>query len=88
MDMIPLYEAKNRFSELCKTVSETGRPCVISRRGEPLVKLVPVESAESAGSVWDSVEEAQARYGPLDVELEIPERGRAQRPNPLDPSER
>jgi prevent-host-death family protein len=84
MDMVALYDAKNRLSEICNQVSETGEPCVISRRGQPIVKLVPIDSVEQTDSVWATVEEAQAKYGQLDEEFEMPERSGAQRANPLD----
>lgn len=84
MDMIALYDAKNRLSEICNQVSETGQPCVISRRGKPVVKVVPIDAGESVASVWDTVEESQARYGQLDEELELSERSGQQRRNPLD----
>lgn len=84
MDMVALYDAKNRLSELCNQVTETGQPCVISRRGKPLVKLVPIEDENCTESVWDTVEEAQARYGDLDEDFVLPKRAEAQRETPLD----
>ena len=84
METFALYDAKNRLSELCKQVVETGEPCVISRRGRPIVKLVPVDEEATRASVWETVEEAQAKYGPLDAEVELPERSGEARPSPLD----
>lgn len=84
MESVALYDAKNRLSELCNKVTETGEPCIISRRGRPIVKLVPVGEADGTSSVWESVEEAQAKYGSLDEDLELPERSREMRPSPLD----
>lgn len=85
MDSVALYDAKNRLSELCNKVTETGEPCIISRRGRPIVKLVPVEHSEEPVSVWATVEESQAKYGPLDEEFEMPERfSSGMRPSPLD----
>ncbi|TVP78454.1 MAG: type II toxin-antitoxin system Phd/YefM family antitoxin [Puniceicoccaceae bacterium] len=90
MEMIALYDAKNRLSEICKQVTESRQPCVISRRGRPAVKIVPFEeegvvnSAGRPASVWDTVEEAQARYGALTEEFEIPDRSGHSNPSPLD----
>ena len=73
--MIALYDAKNRFSEICKRVTESGQPCVISRRGRPAVKIVPfgepdaVDPTGRSASVWDTVEESQARFGKLTEEF-------------------
>lgn len=88
MDSIALYDAKNRLSELCKKVVESGEPCVISRRGRPIVKLVPIDDRDAAASVWGTVEESQAKfgalYGPADVDFEVPERSDEVRPSPLE----
>jgi prevent-host-death family protein len=84
VESFALYDAKNRLSELCKKVAETGEPCVISRRGRPIVKLVPVDDEGTRASVWESVEEAQAKYGPLDAEIELPKRSSEVRPSPLE----
>lgn len=84
MDMIALYDAKNRLSEICSRVVETGQPCVISRRGQPVVKLVPVEPEQSSASVWDSIEESQSRYGALEEDFILPKRPEAQRESPLE----
>ena len=84
MDSVALYDAKNRLSELCNKVTETGEPCVISRRGKPIVKLVPIEGLDEPSSVWGTVEESQAKYGPLRDDFELPERSSEMRPSPLD----
>lgn len=85
MDSVALYDAKNRLSELCNKVTESGEPCIISRRGKPIVKLVPIDHGEEPRSVWSTVEEAQAKYGPLNEEFEMPDRfPSGMRPSPLD----
>ena len=74
-----MYETKNRFSAVCAEVAETGRPLVVTRRGRPLVRIVPVEPEDGRPrSVWDTVDEARAKYGPLTEDFELPER-------PIDP---
>ena len=72
MEAFASYDAKNRLSELCNQVAETGEPCVISRPGMPIVKLVPYEAAESTSSVWDLVDEAQAKYAALKEDFDLP----------------
>lgn len=84
MESFALYDAKNRLSELCNKVTETGEPCVISRRGQAIVKIVPIDDTGRVNSVWDTVEEAQAKYGPLDADFDLPERATESRPDPLD----
>lgn len=83
MESFALYDAKNRLSELCSKVMESGEPCIISRRGRPIVKIVPFKEEETI-SVWSTVEESQAKFGPLCEDFELPERSREMRPSPLD----
>lgn len=73
MKKIGIYQAKTHLSQLCEETARTGEPCLISKNGKPLVKLVPVWEGKLAESVWDTVEESCAAYGPLD-EFDLPER--------------
>jgi prevent-host-death family protein len=80
---VGLFDAKNRFSEICEQVSQTGEPLIVTRRGRPLVRIVPVEREE--GSVWDTVHEGLSRFGPIEEELELPDRQVTRnRPSPLE----
>lgn len=90
MRVVKLYDAKNRFSELCETVARSGEPCLVTRRGKPIVRLVPALTvADKAGSfpasVWDTVAEGQTKYGPIKDEITLPPRAVGKnRPSPLD----
>ncbi|MEZ5278047.1 MAG: type II toxin-antitoxin system Phd/YefM family antitoxin [Opitutaceae bacterium] len=81
-----LFDAKNRFSELCDTVARTSEPVLVTRRGKPLVRVVPATDAKDVGrsSVWDSVKEGRAKYGPIQDDLELPDREICDnRPSPI-----
>lgn len=41
---IGLFEAKNKLSELADKVARTGETVIITRRGKPLVRMMPVEN--------------------------------------------
>ncbi len=85
MRTIGLFETKNRLSEVCAHVSKTREPVVVTRRGKALVKIVPIVEDDPTASVWGSVEESQAQYGPLTDELKLPHRTISRnRPDPLD----
>lgn len=73
MKTIGIYEAKTHLSQVCEEAVRTGEPCLISKNGRPLVKLVPYRSEELSDSVWNTVEESSAKYGPLE-DFELPER--------------
>jgi prevent-host-death family protein len=70
---VGLYEAKTHLSQLCEETARTGEACLISKNGRPLVKIVPYLDSEDQVSVWDTVEESRAKYGPL-KDFDLPER--------------
>ena len=71
MKSMGIFETKNRLSELCEEVARGEGPLVVTRHGKPLVRIVPYNSKDSQETVWDTVEECRARYGPLDDDLEL-----------------
>ena len=73
MKRIGIYEAKTHLSQLCEEVAQTGEACLISKKGRPLVKIVPYNEDGGPASVWDTVEEARGRYGPLE-DFDLPPR--------------
>lgn len=52
MKSVGLFEAKTQLSALCEGVSERGEELLITRRGEPWVRLVPL-GKEVQGTAWD-----------------------------------
>ena len=84
MKSLGIFDTKNRLSELCEEVARGEGPLVVTRHGKPLVRIVPYQSGDSRESVWDTVEECRGRYGPIEDELELPDRDPARnRPDPL-----
>lgn len=85
MKSLSLFETKNRFSAVCGEVASTGEPLTVTRRGRPLVQIVPVRQTEEVGSVWDTLEESQQRWGNLPDDWELPVRRPGEnRPDPLE----
>lgn len=41
-DTVTLRDANQGFSKLVEKVRSSGRECIVTRRGEPVVKIVPV----------------------------------------------
>jgi prevent-host-death family protein len=74
MKTLGIFEVKNKLSEVCEAVSSSGEALVVTRHGKPLVRIVPCTVVEPEQSVWGSVAESQAKYGPLTEELELPKR--------------
>ena len=77
MKRVSLYEAKANLSGLVKTVAEARQDYVVTVRGKPMVKIVPIEADGTARDVWAERERFVAEYGPPDFvaperEYELP----------------
>lgn len=83
MKTLGLFEAKNKFSEVCDTVARTGEPVVVTKRGHALVRIVPVEDKPHGSAVWAAFRESRAKYGEPEEDFELPERSSQHRPDPL-----
>jgi len=67
-----IFEVKAKLSQICAEVAASGEPVTVSRRGVPLVRIVPIPKKRCRReSVWDSVEESRSRYGPMNEEIEV-----------------
>jgi len=56
MTTIGLFEAKTRFSEICRRVAGSGEEVLVTLRGRPLVRLLPpmpVSAKKSSGILSD-----------------------------------
>jgi prevent-host-death family protein len=74
---IGAYEAKTRFSEILEKAA-AGIPCIITRRGKPVAKIVAAESGEIsfrelAARVKTIRERVRAEKGTIDVRSYIRE---------------
>jgi prevent-host-death family protein len=67
MEQIGIFDAKTHFSELVDRVVREGRPITITRRGVPLVDIVPTNAA---GEVQMTREEAIAEL--MDLRKTLP----------------
>lgn len=43
METIGIFEAKAKLSEICEHVASSKEPMVVTRRGKPLVRILPLE---------------------------------------------
>jgi len=68
-----VFEVKNKLSEICDRVARTSEPVMITRRGQPLVQILPIQPEAKTDSVWSTVQEGQRKYGPLE-DFELPDR--------------
>ena len=77
MKTIGLFEAKTKLSEICDTIAKNGETVMITRRGEPLVRIEPIR--KKSKNILELRAEYFARHPEeiLDGEdFEIPERSR------------
>jgi prevent-host-death family protein len=45
MNTLGIYDVKARLSEVCEQVAQTHQPVTVTKRGKPLVRIDPIESA-------------------------------------------
>lgn len=84
MTEIGLFEAKTKLSEICARVATKGTPVILTRRGKPLVRIEPVDSARVARkSVWDRRAEYERKHGKFTEDFELPRREKQTWRNPL-----
>ncbi len=74
MKTIGLFEVKTRLSELCGKVAETGEVYTITRRGKPIARIEPVAPSAAGSAIWDRVENDRRKFGPPEVDLDLPRR--------------
>lgn len=82
-----MFEAKTKLSEICDEVHRTGESVLVTRRGKPYVRIVPLENSDGAGSsVWEARERYEAAYGLNDLP-DFPSVHREREPayDPFDP---
>ena len=72
--VIGIFGAKTKLSKICEEVVATGEPSVIAKHGEPIVKIIPYHQPDAPSTVWDTIEEAEERFGNLNEDLVLPER--------------
>ncbi len=85
MDVIGLFEAKTKFSEVCERVASEGVGVVVTRRGKPLVRIEPIPAdEEKVTSVWDRRAAFLQQHGPLTEEFTLPPREKQTWRNPLE----
>ena len=63
MKTINLFEAKAHLSALVKSVAETGQDYVVTVRGKPMVRIVPLEEQPASRDVWELRERVVEEYG-------------------------
>lgn len=61
---IGVFDAKTRLSEIVDQVARTGEAVVITRRGRPLVRLVPIDEASVIEEGLDLLAAARAQSSP------------------------
>ena len=75
MKALGLFEVKTRLSELCQEVAETGESVMVTKRGKPLVRIVPLTAdAERAPSVWELRERDEVEHGAWTEDFDLPAR--------------
>lgn len=79
METVGIFEAKAKLSEICEQVALRREPMIVTKRGKPLVRIVPIEVSHS-GTILERLKSFQDLHGDCDAEVEpdfeVPERSR------------
>ena len=78
MRSVGIFEAKTKLAELCDEVAHRHETIIITRRGKPVARLVPLE-ADARADTWTLVRDYHERYGRPEVDFEPP----ARQPDPI-----
>ncbi len=84
MKAIGIFEVKAKISEICETVKETHEPILITKRGVPIVRIIPIENTGKQSNIWNTRQKFINNYGLFTEELSLPSRGIDKVINPLD----
>lgn len=80
MKTVGLFEAKTHLSEICQEVLKRGEGVLITKRGKPMVKIVP---AERRWNVWEARQLWVEENGPIEEDFRTALRTPADWKNPL-----
>ena len=74
MKTIGIFEIKTKLSRICEDIARSGESVLVTRRGEPLVRIVPLSSKQETGSeVWEAWETYNAE-GDTGEDFSLPDR--------------
>jgi prevent-host-death family protein len=65
MKQVGLFDAKTRFSEICDQVAQLGEAVIITRRGQPLVRIEAMAKLRKKEDVWDRRQKFEEEFGLL-----------------------
>ncbi|MDA3941727.1 MAG: type II toxin-antitoxin system Phd/YefM family antitoxin [Spirochaetia bacterium] len=74
MKAIGIFEVKAKISAICETVRETHEPVLITKRGIPMVRIIPLENTQKKSNIWNQRQEFIENNGLFTEELTLPAR--------------
>lgn len=84
MKAIGIFEVKAKISEICETVKETKEPVLITKRGVPMVRIIPIENQNTKSNIWNKRIKFLNGNELLNEDLTLPSREVDRIINPLD----
>ena len=60
---ISLFEAKTHLSDVVRLVAESGKGVLVTVRGKPMVRIVPLGDYQEEENAWEVREKVVAEYG-------------------------
>lgn len=67
MKVVGLFEAKTRFSELCRQVAKTGEEILVTNRGRPITRICPppAPGQRARPGILEDLRAFEKKHGPL-----------------------
>ncbi|MCD6396695.1 MAG: type II toxin-antitoxin system Phd/YefM family antitoxin [Spirochaetaceae bacterium] len=84
MKTVGIFEVKAKISEICETVKETQEPILITKRGEPMVRITPIENSKEKSNIWNRRKKFLRNNGLFNEDIILPSREVDLIINPLD----
>ena len=72
MKAIGIFKVKTKISEIYETVKETHEPVLITKRGVPMVRIIPIENQGGKFNIWSQRQEFINTNGLFTEDLNLP----------------
>ncbi len=84
MKSMGIYEVKTKISEICEAVKETQEPILITKRGIPMVRIIPIENKDIKSNIWNKRKKFLTGNIIFNEDFSLPPRKVEKYINPLD----
>ena len=84
MKSIGIYEVKTKITEIFEEVQRTHESVLVTRRGQPLVRIDPIYELPAGSEVWEARSSYIGRHGDWEADFAPPARTADEYRNPIE----